>query len=139
MIHNTLANSVYGLYVSTSNAGALYFDRGIVSGSGTAGIYMTPGSGIDPSVSYTLFFDNAVDGDTGEYPFFGDPLFRNPVGYDYHLKRGSAAIDRIHDGGLAEDIDDDDRPFGSGATPYDLGADEFIWSDFFFMPFILSL
>jgi hypothetical protein len=70
----------------------------------------------------------------GSNPFYGDPAFIDPAGYDFHLLGSSAAINTVTDGGTAEDIDDDDRPSGWGATPYDVGADEFVWLYDLFLP-----
>jgi hypothetical protein len=137
LIHNTLVNSDYGLYVNLVELGAISFDRGIVSGAALAGIYQYAGSATDPAVSYTLFYNNAIDGDVGASPIYGDPHFVDPAGANYHLRVNSAAVNAVSDGGVYEDIDDDDRPSGWGVTPYDVGADEFVFSDFLFMPIII--
>ena len=86
------------------------------------------------SVSYTLFHDNAANGDVGDHALYGDPLFVDPLINDYHIQAASAAINIVPDGGIYEDIDDDDRPSGWGATPFDAGADEFVWTYGLFLP-----
>ncbi len=80
-----------------------------------------------------MFYNNLADGVTGSNPLAGDPNFKSPINYNYHLNRGSQAIDRLASG-LTLDIDGDTRPFGSGDTRFDAGADEFIHSSFFFLP-----
>ena len=135
LIHNTLSHSHYGIYVEF--AATVNFDRGIVSNHETAGIYITTDPEISLTVTNTLFHGNISDPVTGTNPLSGDPLYHSPTAGNFHIRRGSAAIDRVTDGGIAEDIDDDDRPMGTGGTPYDVGADEFCsWYDFF-LPLII--
>jgi parallel beta-helix repeat protein len=72
----------------------------------------------------TLWWDNETDWGgygsivTGTIDYWGDPLFQTD---GYHLRAGSAAIDRGVPAGVLTDVDNEDRPAGS--TP-DLGADE---------------
>jgi hypothetical protein len=129
---NTLSNSDYGLYIE--NGGNVTFDRGIISDHTDYGIFSTGDPDMYLAVTNTLFDDNTVDGVMGSNPFYGDPAFIDPAGYDFHLLGSSAAINTVTDGGTAEDIDDDDRPSGWGATPYDVGADEFVWLYDLFLP-----
>jgi hypothetical protein len=139
--HNTLADAEYGLYVGAINVDVVVtFDRGIVSGHSITGVYASPNPGITVTVTNTLFNANmadAVPGVANPSPLTGDPRFVNPSAYNYHLNRGSQAIDRVASGGLYIDIDGDTRPYGIGTTPYDVGADEYSWSDFLFLPQIL--
>jgi hypothetical protein len=130
-IHNTLADAPYGFYIYNLGTGTISFDRGIISGHSLAGVNQTGDTKIVFTVSNTLFYDNESDGDTGTDPLLGDPRFSNPVGYDYHIQWDSAAINTVLDGGIDEDIDGDVRPYGLSATPYDVGADEFIGLKFF--------
>jgi hypothetical protein len=52
----------------------------------------------------------------------GDPLFNNPSAADFHLQRGSRAVDRgSSDGAPGNDFEGNPRPRGGG---YDLGAFE---------------
>jgi hypothetical protein len=136
LIHNTLVDSDYGLYISMNDTSTVSFDRGIISGAGVVGIYQEPGPLVAPLVSHTLFDNNTADGIVGDFPLYGDPLFVDPDVGNFHLQAGSAAINVVTDGGLAEDIDDDDRPNGYGPTPYDVGADEFVWQYFRFLPLV---
>jgi uncharacterized repeat protein (TIGR01451 family) len=57
---------------------------------------------------------------TGNYT--GAPAFEDPDAGDYHIRSGSAAIDRGVQAGVGVDLDDEPRPVGAGP---DLGADEF--------------
>ncbi|MBN2258674.1 MAG: right-handed parallel beta-helix repeat-containing protein [Anaerolineaceae bacterium] len=134
LFHNSLADAPIGISIENSpGLGSLFlqFSNGIVSGHSVTGI-STSGP-VTLVVTNTLFHANEADGVTGSDPFFGDPAFKSPVTYNYHLSRGSQAIDRIASG-LHFDIDGDARPFGSGTTAFDAGADEFIHSLFFFLP-----
>jgi hypothetical protein len=55
--------------------------------------------------------------------YWGDPRFVDPLGGDYHILPGSAAVDKGPDVGVRLDMDGDVRPDGCG---FDLGADELI-------------
>jgi len=59
---------------------------------------------------------------TGTHNYWGNPGFVGPDGADYHIRLGSAAIDRAVDAGVATDIDGHPRPIGAG---FDIGADEY--------------
>jgi hypothetical protein len=52
-------------------------------------------------------------------PFTGNPFF---TADGYHIASHSAAIDRVMNAGVSDDIDGQFRPYGNG---YDLGADEY--------------
>jgi uncharacterized repeat protein (TIGR01451 family) len=60
---------------------------------------------------------------TGTLNWWGDPVFVDPAGGDYHLGAGSAAFERGVSTGVPNDIDGDLRSVGLGMQP-DLGADE---------------
>lgn len=60
---------------------------------------------------------------TGTRNYWGNPAFAEPGVGDYHLRLGSAAVDRGVDAGVAGDIDGDPRP--DWCFP-DLGADELL-------------
>ncbi len=74
---------------------------------------------------YNLFFGvsspkvGVMTGGTNDTS--GDPRFINPAADDYHLRRGSAAIDAGADFAIATDFDGDPRPDGPG---FDIGFDE---------------
>jgi len=126
IIHNTISDADYGIRIN-DNANVT-FDAGIISNHSISGIYKRSDPTITLNVANTLFFENLSDGITGSNPLFGDPLFVSPAGYDYHVRWGSAAIDRLPLDGISPvDIAGDSRPMGSGTTPYDVGADEFWW------------
>ena len=134
LMHNTLADSQVGLLVESSpglGTFTVQFSNGIVSGHTDTGIAST--GPLTLMVNDSLFHENDVDGVTGTNPLTGNPNFKSPVNYNYHLNRGSQAIDRIASG-FGLDIDGDTRPYGSGETRFDAGADEFIYSLFFFLP-----
>ena len=136
--HNTLADAPYGLYIGANDVIVVVtFDRGITSGHNLTGIYSSGNPGISVTVTNSLFDANGLDCSPSILnvdPLTGDPWFTDPSANNYHLRHGSAAIDRVASGGLAVDIDGDPRPFGIGTLAYDVGADEFIFSDFQFLP-----
>ena len=51
------------------------------------------------------------------------PKFVDPLHGDYHLRFGSAAINRGVDAGVTTDLDGNPRPYGAG---FDIGAYEFV-------------
>jgi parallel beta-helix repeat protein len=134
MMQNTLADASIGMRLESSpglGSFSILFTNGIVSDHSDTGI--SSAGPLTLIVSDTLFYNNLANGVTGSNPLAGNPNFKSPVNYNYHLNRGSQAIDRIASG-LGMDIDGDTRPFGSGDTSFDAGADEFIHSLFFFLP-----
>jgi predicted outer membrane repeat protein len=74
---------------------------------------------------FNLFFGNGsnVQGIVtgGGNSLNGDPHFMDPTGDDYHLSRGSAAMDAGVDAGVTDDFDGDARPMALG---FDIGFDE---------------
>jgi hypothetical protein len=125
LVHNTLADSEYGLYVGSGNT--ISFDRGIVSDHLNHGIFLHEDAGIVLTVTNTLFFNNADNGEMGTNYGLGDPYFVDPVGYDYHIQSQSVARDLVSCSSVLDDIDSDPRPMGSGTPSCDMGADEFWW------------
>lgn len=85
-----------------------------------------------------LFWNNFTNGNTGSMPVYGDPYLVDVSTGDFHISFQSAAKDQASFvlGSPAEDIDMQVRPFGQSATPYDIGADEYIF--YIFMPIILK-
>jgi hypothetical protein len=75
---------------------------------------------------YNLFSGNvltqagAVAG--GIHSLNGNPAFVSPATGDYHIRFGSAAMDRGVDAGVTTDFDGEARPRGRG---FDIGADEY--------------
>lgn len=98
-----------------------------------------PDDGSLYEIDSNLFFANTSDPTVGTNPYYGDPKFVNTAEGDLHIRKGSAAIDRLVDGlGYTADIDDlYSRPFGSGGSPYDIGADEWDLVNEYFLPFIV--
>jgi len=121
-LHTTIAGNTgdEGVYVS-DGADACFINT-IIAGH-SVGLYADGYVRMDN----TLWHDNSTDlvEDEGFVLTFndyrGDPDFVNPAGGDYHINPGSAALDRGEDEDIAEDIDGEPRPWGSGP---DLGADE---------------
>ena len=128
-IHNTVAqnDSAYGVRLES---GATVTLTNTVLVSHTVGITVATGS--TAALEGTLWGSGAWandvdwegDGDisTGTVDVWGNPVFVNPEGSDYHIGRGSAARDAGVNAGVIEDIDGDERPEGAG---YDIGADEY--------------
>jgi hypothetical protein len=80
-------------------------------------------------LEHSLWFSNGINTlnvtpPDGDSPVYGDPLFLDPAGGDYHITVtvASAARDQGLPGGSDQDIDGDARP-GCGSLP-DIGADE---------------
>ena len=128
LVHNTIAqNGSEGIYVGWYNSGysSLTLTNNIIV-SHTTGIYVYPDPTNSVTATHTLFYGNGTDTSggiiTSTNVITGNPLFVDPVGWDYHIQAGSAAIDKGGDAGVTTDIDRDTRPWGAG---YDIGADEF--------------
>ena len=86
-------------------------------------------SGTTANIDHNLFWNNYQNGNVGTHPHYGDPVFSNAAMGDFHIGATSAAIDVSPDFNLpfsSLDYDDQFRPVGLGATPYDLGADEWM-------------
>jgi hypothetical protein len=79
-----------------------------------------------------LYWNNGTDGFRGINAVDGDPRFVDPVGWDYHLSQGSAAIDTGRFAGVDTDFDGAARH--SGSRP-DIGADEFPYT--VYLPLVL--
>lgn len=78
---------------------------------------------------YNLFFGNTrnlsgtISG--GSHNQTGDPLFVDPLNSDYHLKAGSAAIDKGIFAGVLTDLDGNSRLPDYGGLRPDIGAYEY--------------
>jgi hypothetical protein len=124
LIHNTLAGGPAGgeaLWVGTYVTATLVNN---VVFSHTVGLTNTTPSSAVVTADYTLFDATGVpygSGVSSAHEFSGDLAFVNPSEGDYHLDRGSAAIDQAIQTGVTDDLDGDSRPIGP--LP-DLGADE---------------
>ncbi len=133
MLHTTLADGdSSGIYVTGLLGmpvyGSLAMTNTILTGH-IVGIAVTSGS--VATLEATLWHANGLDGDgagsiiTGSLNARGDPAFANPTGGDYHIRPGSAAVDRGINAGVSADIDGQPRPGGLG---YELGADELMFT-----------
>jgi hypothetical protein len=119
--HATLArNGAVGLSAEPSGA---VLARAVLTNtiivSSTTGVAASGGS--TAQLDHVLWFGNTTNTSgavTVADPVVGDPNFADD---GYHLRIGSAALDRGIDAGVAIDIDGDGRPQGSAP---DLGADE---------------
>jgi hypothetical protein len=134
LLHNTLVGSGtgYGVYVETGYV-TLFMTNTIVV-SYTWGITNTFPANSIVHADHTLFWANTKDGIRGTSLVNGNPDF---AADGYHLRLGSAAIDRGVNAGVATDIDGDVRPEGCS---FDIGADEFItgWEcQFINLPFVV--
>jgi predicted outer membrane repeat protein len=124
ILHTTLANPASGGGAAIDIvAGTLGITDTIIANH-TIGISNTGGLVFE---DYNLFFGNrnsttgSIAG--GAHDVVDDPMFVDPAYDNYHLKPGSAAIDRGVAAGVPFDIDGDPRPFGAG---YDIGYDEWV-------------
>jgi uncharacterized repeat protein (TIGR01451 family) len=122
MAHNTIAdNGQEGVRAYRNFAVTMV--NTIVSGHTSYGIYKGHGSS-EIVLNRTLWYGNASDGfdivDNDPVPS-GDPRFRDPSAWDYHIHPNSAAFNTGIDAGVVTDIDGEPRPMGLG---YDVGADE---------------
>lgn len=121
---NTFAILDYGVITDTLAGGT-------IQNNIFAEIYGSAITGVSSGQIIRNLFHNAFPGDSmgGTDPAWGDPLLVDPMNGDFHIAINSAAINQgTYTLSFAEinDIDNQARPFGVGATPYDLGADEFI-------------
>ncbi|MGB8252804.1 MAG: hypothetical protein WCF08_06285 [Anaerolineaceae bacterium] len=128
LYYNTLDDAPYGISLMSNTY--LSLTNSIVSHHSTAGIKKDPGgTNMAVYIADTLFHGNTSDGDWNSNlrPISGDPLYADTLSGDYHIQAISAARDTATNAGYAYDFENDPRPMGSGATPYDVGADEFWW------------
>ena len=121
LVHNTLVGEGTGnaVYVESTYV-TLYMTNTIVAGF-SWGITNTAPATSTVEPYYTLFHGNTQNGIEGANPVYGDPVFVDPGGGDYHIGPGSAAVDAAVVTTVDEDVDGDPRPIGSGP---DIGADE---------------
>jgi hypothetical protein len=135
LIHNTLAGGPAGgealwagTYVTATLVNNVVFSH-------TVGFTNTTPSSAIVTADYTLFDATGVpygSGVSSAHEFSGALAFVNPTEGDYHLGRGSAAIDQGTPTGVTDDLDGDPRPVGP--LP-DLGADEV--PRYVFLPLVL--
>jgi len=133
LLHNTIARNIgprggYGIGVKSGQPITLV---NTILVSHTVGISVTAGSTV--TLEGTLWgigvWANGTDWAgagailIGLVNVWGDPDFANPAGGDYHIRRGSAAVDAGVDAGVTTDMDGDPRPVGAG---FDIGADEYM-------------
>jgi uncharacterized repeat protein (TIGR01451 family) len=130
LVHSTLAlnggSDGTGIHVTASDLspGTLVLTDTILV-SHTTGIHVDQGS--SATLEATVWgnaSDWAGEGTimTGTVSLWGPPAFVDPGKLDFHIGRASVAVDSGLYAGIAEDIDGDPRPTGSGV---DIGADEF--------------
>ncbi|MFN2185173.1 MAG: hypothetical protein ACK2UU_14370 [Anaerolineae bacterium] len=121
LLHNTLSGegTGNGVYVATGYV-TLELTNNIVANH-ASGIVNSDPVNSTVIVDHTLFWNNGDNGIIGTNPVYGDPVFVNADGGDYHIGPGSAAIDAALDIGELLDVDGDARPIGPAP---DIGADE---------------
>jgi hypothetical protein len=119
--HNTLAGTGTGTGVDVATGYVmLELTNNIVANHALAIVNDDP---VNSAVTadHTLLWNNGDNGIVGTNPVYSDPVFLDPVGGDYHVGPGSAAVDAALDIGELLDVDGDARPIGSAP---DIGADE---------------
>ncbi len=148
--HTTLANNGggsadgIGLYVKPFGVVSVTLTNTIVA-SQTVGVYAEGG---DVVLTATLWgggdWDNGADWGgggnilTGTLNYWGDPLFVDPAGGDYHISAASPARDRGVDAGVKSDMDGEVRPHPDTGIP-DLGADEYHLDDLhIYLPLLMA-
>jgi len=150
LIHNTIARNHggdgSGVYIGKSGeftSTAVLTNTILVSHT----IGITVGAGSRAALEATLWGTENWTNDsdwggagtihTGTINIWGDPGFLDPAAGDYHLSKGSAAINRGIPAGVDTDIDGEVRPFWFA---YDIGADE-AWLDLFiqYFPFVAKM
>ena len=122
LVQTTVARNGGGLVVTDNGlgrTGIVTMTNSIVASHAT-GVEVVAGSEV--RIEGVLWYGNAANtAGAGTISVSdahtGDPLF---AADGYHIRRGSAAIDRGVDSGVSDDIDGEPRPVES----YDLGADE---------------
>lgn len=142
MIHNSVAHNLGGAGVHVVNylpASAVLTNTILVSH--TVGIQLVSGSA---SLENTLWgagvWANGSDWIgavvTGMVNLWGDPLFVDAAGGDYHISAGSPARDQALDLGIARDMDNEVRPHPDTHI-HDIGADEYHLDDLrIFLPLV---
>jgi len=116
--HVTLVDN--GDFALTTDGGMASLTNSIVASSTVGGL-----AGADITSDHTLFFNcgnPCMSGAVCANSITGDPAFANPLARDYHLTRGSVAIDTGARSNVLQDFDGEARPAGCG---WDIGAYEF--------------
>lgn len=123
VLHTTFGNATEVLTRAlTVNSGVVTVANTIVA-SYTNGLSQFGGRLAE---DYNLYFRTPVTFtgsiSNGGHSLIGpDPLFKNPLTGDYHIKGLSPAVNQGANVGVRRDIDLDPRPLGGG---FDIGADE---------------
>ncbi len=139
LAHNGVAGSGDGvsIYVKPFGAGVVSATlTNTIVASQTVGVYAEPNAPV--SLLATLWgggdwangSDSGGSGQivTGTLNYWGDSLFVDPAGGDYHISATSPARDEGVDAGVADDMDGEVRPHPDTGIP-DLGADEYHLDD----------
>jgi len=130
--HWTLvSNSGYAL---TTYGGQALLTNTLVVSHALVGLW-----GLDITADHTLFYGNGEQCGGGAIctgSVEGDPGFFSPVGWNYHIRPGSAAVDAGVDAGVSWDMDGEPRPAGQGV---DIGADELWPYQLTFLPLVWRL
>lgn len=135
LLHNTVIGNVgaggEGVYVEVGDQSVVTMVNTLVV-SQSVGVYVTEGNTVtlEATLWGTGTWANGQDWAgkgtvlTGTINVWGLPDFVDAARGDYHIGLRSAAIDSGIDAGVADDIDRDPRPLGTGP---DIGADEYVW------------
>lgn len=135
LAHTTLAQN------SGGDGSGIYIDGQVdmtlvntILVSQTTAVYAASGSTL--LIDGILWYENTTNVSGAgtvvvSHEYIGDPIFVNPAGWDYHISKGSAALNRGINIGVSTDIDGDGR---YGAP--DLGADEYVYDWQIYLPVI---
>ncbi|MGD2048736.1 MAG: choice-of-anchor Q domain-containing protein, partial [Chloroflexota bacterium] len=120
--HVTIARTGPGIGAALTTSKEILLLENTILADHVIGLHVAGGF---VTLNSNLFHDNGLDTEGSIVldvnHLVGDPKFTNPIGDNYHLQPGSAAINSGIDAGVASDVDGQPRPALGG---FDIGFDE---------------